>query len=423
MAANFPGGVVVDGRNAGVAIPIRRVVRVATLIPGTLATSFESGDVVDGVILATGDRILIKNQASAVENGIYVVEAAGAPFRDVDFEDGASVAGMIIPVVDGSQAGSIWHCTNILGSDIVGADSLTFGTAGGTINGQNSSTDNAVVRWDGATGTLIKNSGVILSDSNNMTGLANVGMSGDILDAAGNELINFVTAASAVNEITITNAATGTNPIISATGDDANVSLEYLSKGTGVHIFDNDTAAAEIRLRDNTGTDYFGMRPAAATTTYTITMPAAQGAVSTYLQNNGAGILSWVVGTSGVIQSYFTSATGTTSTSNVAYTLVGSMTIATPAAGTYAVWFSTSIEKNNNNGFGNYMISIDGGVSVASTSERIYEPSAGADFHPASTQAMVTVTGVENIQVYFKVGAGGGSITMADRSIMAIKLS
>jgi hypothetical protein len=59
-------------------------VRVATTVAGTLATSFEPGDVIDGVSLVTGDRILIKNQADARENGIYVVNSSGAPLRAED---------------------------------------------------------------------------------------------------------------------------------------------------------------------------------------------------------------------------------------------------------------------------------------------------------------------------------------------------
>lgn len=57
---------------------------------------------------------------------------------------------------------------------------------------------------------------------------------GEIDDANGNELIRFpATVASAVNEVTISNAATGANPSLSATGNDTNISLNLVSKGTG----------------------------------------------------------------------------------------------------------------------------------------------------------------------------------------------
>ena len=54
-----------------------------------------------------------------------------------------------------------------------------------------------------------------------------------INDSSGNEFINLVRTVSAVNEITITNKATGGHPSIATTGDDANVNLSLLSKGKG----------------------------------------------------------------------------------------------------------------------------------------------------------------------------------------------
>ena len=54
-----------------------------------------------------------------------------------------------------------------------------------------------------------------------------------INDSSGNEFINLVRTVSAVNEITITNKATGGHPSIETTGDDANINLSLSSKGKG----------------------------------------------------------------------------------------------------------------------------------------------------------------------------------------------
>jgi hypothetical protein len=54
-----------------------------------------------------------------------------------------------------------------------------------------------------------------------------------IIDNNSNEQIKFTTTASASNEITIANAATGNNPTISATGDDTNIGLTLTPKGIG----------------------------------------------------------------------------------------------------------------------------------------------------------------------------------------------
>jgi hypothetical protein len=66
-------------------------------------------------------------------------------------------------------------------------------------------------------------------------------VNGNAIGDGTNELLKFVETASAVNEITITNQATGSNPSISATGDDTNVGLEFTTKGTGAIKF-NDLA-------------------------------------------------------------------------------------------------------------------------------------------------------------------------------------
>jgi len=66
---------------------------------------------------------------------------------------------------------------------------------------------------------------------------------GFIADANGNEAVIINTTASAVNEISIANAATATNPTISATGGDTNIGLNFIPKGTGkIQISGNEIA-------------------------------------------------------------------------------------------------------------------------------------------------------------------------------------
>lgn len=65
-------------------------------------------------------------------------------------------------------------------------------------------------------------------------GTGGVELISPIVDGSQNELFKFVSTASAVNEITNTNAATGNGPTLSATGDDAAVDLNLESKGAGV---------------------------------------------------------------------------------------------------------------------------------------------------------------------------------------------
>lgn len=117
----------------------KQSVRAATTAAGTLATDFENADVIDGVTLATGDRILIKNQASGSENGIYTVNASGAPTRATDADVSAEVtAGMAVFVEEGtSNADSGWVLTTdnpitlgttaLVFAQFTGAGSITAG--------------------------------------------------------------------------------------------------------------------------------------------------------------------------------------------------------------------------------------------------------------------------------------------------------
>jgi len=64
------------------------------------------------------------------------------------------------------------------------------------------------------------------------------------------EQIKFSTTASAVNEFTVANAATGNNPTLSATGDDTNIGIDLTTKGTGFIKFNDAAYNPEATLTD-----------------------------------------------------------------------------------------------------------------------------------------------------------------------------
>lgn len=84
-------------------------VRVATTANATLASGFENGDTIDGTVLATGNRILIKDQSAGAENGIYIVNASGGPTRATDADTEAELlrAGVFVEVGT-ANAGTTW---------------------------------------------------------------------------------------------------------------------------------------------------------------------------------------------------------------------------------------------------------------------------------------------------------------------------
>lgn len=67
-----------------------------------------------------------------------------------------------------------------------------------------------------------------------------------INDSNGNEEIIFTATASAVNEITVTNAATGNNPNITASGSDTNIGINLTPKGVGEITFNGTGKVQQI---------------------------------------------------------------------------------------------------------------------------------------------------------------------------------
>jgi len=111
-------------------------VRAATTTDSALATTFENTDMIDGVTLATGDRILIKNQTTGSENGIYTVNATGTPSRASDFDDGFdSIAGVSIIVEEGTTNADTFWFLSTNNPITLDTTSLTFTEITGTGSG------------------------------------------------------------------------------------------------------------------------------------------------------------------------------------------------------------------------------------------------------------------------------------------------
>ena len=91
----------------------------------TISTALNNGDTLDGVSLSTNDRVLVKDQSTASENGIYIV--GSSPARADDLAAGADAAGMFTFVEQGTvNADNGFVCTSNKGSAVVGTNNLAF---------------------------------------------------------------------------------------------------------------------------------------------------------------------------------------------------------------------------------------------------------------------------------------------------------
>ena len=114
----------VDGVAEGLHVHEAARVYVSTDI--NLANALEAGDVIDGVTLIAGDRVLVNAQTTTSQNGIYVVQATGAAVRAVDFDAALEVdSGDFIFVSSGTTFGSTgWVQT--LKPATIGTDPISF---------------------------------------------------------------------------------------------------------------------------------------------------------------------------------------------------------------------------------------------------------------------------------------------------------
>lgn len=101
-------------------------VAVASTADMAVASAVVNGASVDGYTLVTGDRILLKNQATASQNGIYIVAVSGAASRSTDADSASDIAGCSVYVVNGTAGGGKRYTLSVVGAITLGSTSLPF---------------------------------------------------------------------------------------------------------------------------------------------------------------------------------------------------------------------------------------------------------------------------------------------------------
>jgi len=246
-------------------LDVKGSVRAATTTAGTLATSFANGQVIDGVTLVTGDRILIKNQATQSENGIYTVNASGAPTRSTDMDAGTEVPGAFTFVEEGSTlADTGWVCTTnapvtlgttaIVFAQFSGAGTYAAGNgltlSGNTFSFNPTSTGGLQAASGGASVLLATNSGLGTTSS----GLA-VGAGTGIVVSTGTVSVDTSVVARKFSQ-TLSTSATSYTITHNLGTLDVVVQVYTVSDGSEV-VVDN------LRATTNTVTLNFSVAPSA----------------------------------------------------------------------------------------------------------------------------------------------------------------
>jgi hypothetical protein len=237
--------------NAVAGLRTRIIAECASTANVTISSALEAGDAIDGITLVAGDRVLLKDQSTASENGLYtaVGSGAGAASRDTQFNSIAELSGQMVVVNQGSaNDNKIFLCTTNNTASL-GSDSITFTV----ITPSNTGTVTSVTAGTGLSGGAITAAGTIAIDSTVATlagtqtltnkTLTSPKIGTSILDTNGNELALLTATGSAVNEFTLANAASGNGPTLSSTGE-TNVDININPKGTGNVVTSNNVTLA-----------------------------------------------------------------------------------------------------------------------------------------------------------------------------------
>lgn len=225
-----------------------QAIKVPCRVATTANITLSGEQTIDGVAVVDGDRVLVKNQSTASENGIYECDTSTWS-RAPDWDGtGDVVTGTRVYVTAGTTNKGEWVVTTT-GTITIGTTSVVL--SGGTFDKNIDTSDDIT---EGSTKLLMtvaerdKLEGIpdsilseVVDDTTPQLG-GNLDTNGQnidfddstgIRDDSGNEQLIFQKTASAVNHVEMTNAATGNHPSIAAAGDDTNIHLDLAGKGTG----------------------------------------------------------------------------------------------------------------------------------------------------------------------------------------------
>jgi hypothetical protein len=147
--------------NAVAGLRTRIIAECASTANVVISSALEAGDVIDGVTLVAGDRVLLKDQSTATENGLYLAVASGAASRDPEHDTIAELSGgMVITNQGTANDNKIFLCTTDTDATL-GSTSITYTT----ITPQNVGTVTSITAGTGLSGGAITSAGTIAIDT------------------------------------------------------------------------------------------------------------------------------------------------------------------------------------------------------------------------------------------------------------------
>ena len=248
----------VDGVSQG--LDIKDSCVAATTGNITISTALNNGDTLDGVSLSTNDRVLVKDQSTASENGIYIV--GSSPARADDLAAGADAAGMFTFVEQGTvNADNGFVCTSNKGSAVVGSNNLAFAQFSGA--GQITAGDGLDKSANTLSVDLKSNGGLVIESTEIAVDLAASSITGTLAIGDGGTGATSASAARTALGLVIgtdvephsdklTELATMGQTTANALADLSEAEVQILDGATvttaELNIMDGDTSATSTTL-------------------------------------------------------------------------------------------------------------------------------------------------------------------------------
>ena len=320
---------------------------------------------IDGYTTLAGDRVLVKNQTTSSQNGIYLASAS-AWTRATDMDVWAEVAGAYTVILNGGQADTGWVC-----------NASTTGTIGTT-----------AMPWVQFSGSATYYAGTGLTLASNTFSITNTGVTAASYGSASQTLTATVNAQGQLTSLAATSIAIA-NTQVSGLGTMSTQSASSVSI-TGGAIDGTTlgaTTASTVRGTTITATTQFTGAGTGLTGTATSLNIGGNAATATTASATTTAVTFNNAGAGGVSGSTFNGATALT----VSYNTIGApSTTGSGASGTWAIGISGNAATVTNGVYttGSYSnptwitsISgsiVSGAVSTATTATNIAGGTAGA---------------------------------------------
>ena len=381
---------------------IHESVVAATTANVNLANALENGDTLDGITLATGNRILVKNQTTQSENGIYVVQASGQPTRAADFDTATEVdSGDFVFVYSGTaNASTGWVQTNkpaTIGTDAIaftqfsGAGTYLAGN-GLTLTG-NSFSINTTITADLSTAQTLTNKS-ISGSANTLTNIPNNALSNSAITINGTSVSLGGTRTLGTDDISegSTNKYFSNELAQDAIGNALGSGLSYNDSTGAISV---DTTTIQARVADVSDTEIGYLNGVTSAIQTQLDAKAALISPSFTTPNIGAATATSITLTDALI------GTATTSLSTTSATVVDSWSATTYSSAKYIV----QMKNGSDIEVLEVLVTVNGANNVYITEYADIQSNAqigttDADYSGGNVRLLVTATDGTTVKVH-----------------------